>query len=102
MYDTLKSFLHTDAPATIVLTAVTFVALIALIWDLTSQVGGAKEDPKIISVNRLAALIGALCGLVVGIAFAPFSPTEQAQFQAIGSVVSAFLSGYVVSKLDRY
>lgn len=102
MYEELVAFLHTNAPGTVVLTAIAFILLIALIWHLTSQVAGAKEDAKAISVNRLAALIGALCGWIIGIAFAPFSSAEQQQFQAIGSVVSAFLSGYVVSKLDRY
>ncbi len=102
MYDGLVSFLHTNSPGTILLTAIAFVLLIALIWRLTSQVAGAREDPKAVSINRIVALSGALCGWIIGIAFAPFTTDEKEQFEAIGSVVSAFLSGYVVSKLDRY
>ena len=102
MYEELVAILHSSAPGTIVLTALAFILLIVLIWHLTSQVAGAKEDPKAISINRLVALIGALCGWIIGVAFVPFSQEEQQQFQAIGSIVSAFLSGYVVSKVDRY
>lgn len=102
MYEELIKILHTNSPGTIILTALAFILLTTLIWHLTSQVAGAKENPKLISTNRLTALIGALCGWIIGIAFAPFSQEEQDQFQAIGSVVSAFLSGYVASKLDRY
>jgi hypothetical protein len=65
-------------------------------------VAGATDNPQAISANRLVALIGALCGWIIGVAFAPFSESEQTQFLAISSVISAFLSGYVVSKFDRY
>lgn len=102
MYEILKSTLHTNAPGTVLLTGIVFLAIVVLIWYLTSHVGGAEDDPKATSANRLIALIGALCGWIIGVAFAPFSEAEQHQFQAITSVVSAFLSGYVVSKLDRY
>ncbi|WP_150635230.1 hypothetical protein [Pseudomonas fluorescens] len=102
MYDFLKDGLHTNAPGTVLLTGIVFLFMTALIWHLTSRVAGAMDKPQAISANRLVALIGALCGWIIGVAFAPFSATEQIQFQAISSVVSAFLSGYVVSKLDRY
>lgn len=102
MYDNLKDALHTNAPGTVLLTGIVFLIMTALIWSLTSRVAGALDDPQAISANRLVALIGALCGWIIGIAFAPFSSAEHTQFIAISSVISAFLSGYVVSKLDRY
>jgi len=102
MYQDLQHFFGPDAPGTIVLTGIAFVVLIGLIWYLTSRVAGAPENPQAVSANRLIALIGALCGWIIGFAFTPFTPDEHEQFLAISSVVSAFLSGYVVSKLDRY
>ncbi len=102
MYETLKATLHTNAPGTVLLTGIVFLVMVGFIWHLTGCTGGAKNDPNATSANRLVALIGALCGWIIGVAFAPFSKAEYDQFQAITSVVSAFLSGYVVSKLDRY
>jgi len=102
MYDFLKDALHTNAPGTVLLTGIVFLIMTTLIWHLTSRVAGATDNPQAISANRLVALIGALCGWIIGVAFAPFSESEQTQFLAISSVISAFFSGYVVSKLDRY
>lgn len=102
MYESLKNALHTNAPGTVLLTGIAFLALAYFIWYLTSRVGGAKGDAAKTSSNRLIAVIGAMCGWIIGVAFAPFSEAERSQFQAITSVVSAFLSGYVVSKLDRF
>jgi hypothetical protein len=102
VYDRLKAFLHTEAPGTVLLTNVAFVVLILLIWRLTGQVAGGLDSDAARSANRLLALIGGLCGLIVGVAFAPFTDLEEKKFRAISSVVSAFLSGYVVSKLDRF
>lgn len=102
MYEQLKEALHTNAPGTVLLTGIVFLIMVALIWHLTSRVAGAPDNPQAVSANRLVALIGALCGWIIGVAFAPFSESEHTQFLAISSVISAFLSGYVVSKLDRY
>ncbi|SEA76385.1 hypothetical protein [Variovorax sp. YR216] len=101
MYDWLKQALHAEAPGTVLLTALAFLTLLALIWHLTGRVGGARDDPQAIYANRLAALIGGLCGWIIGVAFEPFAG-EETHFKEIWRVVSAFLSGYVVSKLDRY
>lgn len=102
MYKWLKKTLHTNAPGTVLLTGITFLLMVTFIWYLTSHIAGAQSNPNAVSTNRLVALIGALCGWIIGVAFAPFTQEEKDQFQAITSVVSAFLSGYVVSKLDRY
>ena len=55
-----------------------------------------------VHANRLVALIGGTSGWIIGIAFAPFSEAERKQFAEIGSVVSAFLSGYVVVRSIDY
>lgn len=101
-YENVKAILKTNAPGTVILTAIAFIFLAILIWKLTSRVGGARDNEAAASSNRLVIVIGALCGWVIGTAFAPFSDTEQQHFQQISGVISAFLSGYVVSKLDRF
>lgn len=101
-YDTVKDLLKTNAPGTVIFTGIAFVFFAALIWSLTSRVGGAADDQSSVNANRLVALIGALCGWIIGTAFAPFSDAEREHFQQISGVISAFLSGYVVSKLDRF
>lgn len=102
IYDTLKTRLHTDAPGTVVLTAIAFICLVGLIWSLTSRVPGAKDNLNIVSSNRLACVLGALCGWAVGLMLSPFGSSEQGQFDKISGTAAAFLSGYVVNKVDRY
>lgn len=53
-------------------------------------------------VNWLICLIGALGGWIVGTLASPYSSEEAQTFLTIGQAVTAFLSGYVVSKLDRF
>jgi hypothetical protein len=102
MYEALQAFFHTRDVGTLIFSAIAFVCFAALIWHLTGILNDAKVNPESKSANRLVAMLGALCGWIIGIAFAPFSAAEKEQFAAISSVVSAFLSGYVVSKVDRF
>jgi hypothetical protein len=102
MYENLKAFFHSTGPGSVLFTAIAFLFFGALLWHLTGVLNGAKEDQASRSANRLIAAIGALCGWIIGIAFAPFSDTEKSHFASIASTVSAFLSGYVVSKVDRF
>ena len=97
----LQAFIHATWGRS-VFSAIAFVFFAALIWHLTGVLNDAKAKLDSRSANRLVAVLGALCGWIIGIAFAPFSEAEKAQFAAISSVVSAFLSGYVVSKVDRF
>lgn len=101
-YEDVKDFLKTYAPGTVILTALAFVFFAILIWRLTSRIGGARDNESATNSNRLVAIIGALCGWIIGTAFAPFSDAEKEHFRQISGVISAFLSGYVVSKLDRF
>lgn len=101
-YETLQAVFHTQEVGTVFFSAIAVAFFAALIWHLTGVLNDAKANPESRSANRLVAMLGALCGWIIGMAFAPFSDPEKIQFAAISSVVSAFLSGYIVSKADRF
>ena len=50
----------------------------------------------------LAGLIGALLGWASGMYFAPHGHGEQNKFVTMAQAVSAFASGYLMSKIDRF
>lgn len=52
--------------------------------------------------NALLAMLGALLGWTLGMFFAPYTDKEAERFSSIGQAVSAFVSGYVISKIDRF
>lgn len=53
-------------------------------------------DPRLI----LLALTGALIGWVVGILATPLSDAEGRRFGELAKVISGFVSGYLLSKID--
>lgn len=53
------------------------------------------------TTNWLICILGVLVGWIVGTLASPYSHEEAEQFLTIGQAATAFLSGYVVSKLDR-
>lgn len=48
----------------------------------------------------LLALTGAIFGWVIGVLAAPLSPDEKHHFGELAKVISGFITGYVLSKLD--
>ena len=50
----------------------------------------------------LTGLAGTLLGWACGMYFAPYGPSERSRFVTVGQAASAFASGYLVSKLDRF
>lgn len=52
--------------------------------------------------NLLLCLLGALIGWGVGIFASPYDLKENERFLTLGRTISAFISGYLVSKLDRF
>jgi len=74
-----------------------FLASIALIW-LAYQLG-IENDTYFF--NWIICLFGAILGWGVGLLVSPSSKTEKEQFSGLTKTISAFLSGYILSKLDR-
>ena len=102
MYEELANALRTNAVGTILFTNLFFLIFAVLVIYLTFRIAGADSDKKARSANLLVALVGGLCGWVVGTAFSAFSPEEAVLFKSISGTIGIFLSGYVVSKLDRF
>ncbi len=75
------------------------VILMLLAWACV-ELGGASTKAQI--SYALAGLIGALLGWASGMYFAPHGQGEQNKFVTLGQAVSAFASGYLVSKVDRF
>ncbi|HDS1705768.1 hypothetical protein [Pseudomonas putida] len=62
----------------------------------------SSGDPLQQVFNALLAILGALIGWALGMFFAPYTDKEAERFSSIGQAVSAFVSGYIISKLDRF
>lgn len=69
---------------------------IVLIW-LAYQIG---TDNHAYLVNWLICLLGAVLGWGIGLISTPSSERENAKFSGLTKTISAFLSGYILSKLD--
>lgn len=53
-------------------------------------------------LNFLLCVIGVLLGWILGILASPLSGPESAKFVTLGQAISAFATGYLVSKVDRF
>lgn len=53
-------------------------------------------------LNHFVVLLGALSGWALGIFSSPYSQTEEKRFSSIAQAISAFISGYALSKFDRF
>jgi hypothetical protein len=52
-------------------------------------------------LNLVILIAGGLVGWIVGMLITPVSPKEQAVFSDAGKALSAFVTGYLVAKIDR-
>lgn len=76
----------------------TAVFAVLILW-IGYKIG--KDDGSYI-LNWLISLLGVLIGWILGILATPFDGAESQKFLTIGQSISVFLSGYVISKLDRF
>lgn len=77
--------------------AALFCALIGWLCIFVSP-----SDPIRQALNGLIAMFGALIGWALGMFLAPYTQAEAAKFISMGQAVSAFVTGYALSKLDRF
>jgi hypothetical protein len=59
-------------------------------------------SPDRFHLNLLISLLGGLVGWILGNITSPTNEDEKKSFSQLGAAISTFLSGYVVSKLDRF
>lgn len=97
----LGEMMDSDAPVTVIFTNAFFLAILVLIGVLACHVASGELGGEGVWVNVLISLLGGLSGWLIGTGLAPYSTEEQKRFKDISVTASAFLSGYVVSKLDR-
>jgi hypothetical protein len=53
-------------------------------------------------LNLITCLLGAALGWGAGILATPIAEDDTSHFARLGQIISAFLSGYLVSKIDRF
>lgn len=76
--------------------------LVVLLGGLLAIAHYISQSDQSRIYNYLVILFGALCGWALGIFFSPYSEKEEKSFASIGQAISAFVSGYVLSKFDRF
>ena len=79
--------------------AVGFLGLVIVVLCIAMK----REDRgrADIAMNFTVALFGACVGWLLGILLSPYNAAERTMFAQYASAVSAFVSGYVLSKVDK-
>lgn len=90
LQDEFGSYLMT-VMVSLILLCIAFLGLLRLAY-----VSGRHND------GFLVILVGALLGWAAGMFFSPYTTVEKSNFVSISQAVSAFVSGYLLSKLDRF
>jgi hypothetical protein len=83
----------------ILLTALLITVIVApILWILSFKMAVTPQDGYL----NLSIVLASICvGWLLGTFVSPESSTEQTRFSTYGKAVSAFVSGYLVSKLDK-
>ena len=95
LYGRLKQ-LFGDYPATTISSTVILVSLLYALWRLALSIGGD------VATNQLLFVLGIILGWLVGLLASPFTEIDREDFSALSKAIYAFLTGYLVSKLDRF
>lgn len=78
-----------------------FLSLVFAIWLGWTALAQARSAEEL-AINTLLLILGFFLGWLIGIYATPYDDKEASRFVTLGQAVSAFLSGYAFSKLDRY
>src|SRR5262245_43719801 len=60
------------------------------------------RDEAAVGLNLLVALLGALTGWALGMFFSPIDARDARRLQFVGKTVGAFISGYLLAKIDPF
>lgn len=60
------------------------------------------EGKRYIYVNLLVALLGGVLGWFIGTLASPYDKSESSRFLSLAQAASAFATGYLVSKIDKF
>jgi len=71
---------------------------IALIW-IAYELG---TDEQAYLFNWLIILLGLVLGWGIGTLLSPFNPDEKENFSGMAKAISAFISGYILCKMDKF
>jgi hypothetical protein len=71
---------------------------ITLIW-IAYELG---IDEQAYLFNWLVILLGLVLGWGVGTLLSPFNPDEKENFSGMVKAISAFISGYILAKMDKF
>ena len=81
----------------VIATVISF-AIAAILWFLCFRIVATPLDGYL----NLAVILASICsGWLLGTFISPESGHEQKSFMTYGKAVSAFVSGYLVSKFDK-
>ena len=81
-----------------------FTALFALVFGIliTYLCVVLGRDQAEVGLNLLVALLGALAGWALGMFFSPLDAKDARRLQFVGKTVGAFISGYLLAKVDPF
>jgi hypothetical protein len=60
------------------------------------------RDQAAVGLNLLVSLLGALTGWALGMFFSPIDARDAKRLQFVGKTVGAFISGYLLAKVDPF
>jgi D-alanyl-lipoteichoic acid acyltransferase DltB (MBOAT superfamily) len=81
--------------------AVTTSAAIVMLLALATCAVFMGADTKGISINATIMILGCTFGWLLGTLITPYDTKERADFSAYAKAASAFISGYVIAKIDK-
>ena len=76
--------------------------LLLLLCGVVAVAHTIAQTDQARTLNYFVVLLGSLSGWALGIFSSPYSATEEKRFGSIAQAISAFISGYALSKFDRF